>query len=113
MFFGRDGLQGGQMGLQEDPVVRSARREAVVVFVVWIAAFAYTVGYCLLYAYGRSAESLAFVLGFPDWVFWGILVPWTVCLCISCWFAYCFMTDEDLGDETAAVDEPREVENAS
>jgi hypothetical protein len=93
---------------REDPVVRSGRREAAVVFVIWIAAFAYTVGYCLLFGYDRTAESLTFVLGFPDWVFWGIVAPWTVCVILCWWFAYCFMTDEDLGEEA----ESSEAEHA-
>lgn len=85
----------------EDPVVRSARREALMVLAIWLAAFAYTAGYCLRFGYGREVGDLTFVLGFPDWVFWGIVVPWVVCLAISWWFAYCFMTDEDLGEEAA------------
>lgn len=88
-----------------DPVFASARREALVVLVTWICALAYTVGYCDLYGYDRSADDLAFVWGFPDWVFWGILAPWGVCLLVSYWFSYRFMTDEDLGAE---VEEERD-----
>ena len=57
----------------------SSRREAVAVMVTWLAAMVYTVGYCYLYGYNRRAESLTFVWGFPDWVFWGIVAPWAVC----------------------------------
>ena len=79
--------------------VRHARREAIFVALLWCAAAAYTIGYCALFGYGRSAKDLKFVLGIPDWVFWGIVVPWTVCLAIGCWFAWFFMTDEELGEE--------------
>ena len=83
----------------EHPVVRSARREAIVVFVIWVCALSYTVTYCYLNGYDRPAEDLKFVLGFPDWVFWGIVAPWAVCFVLSYWFSYRFMRDEDLGKE--------------
>ena len=83
----------------EDPVLRSGRREALVVLVIWLTAMAYTVTYCQLYGYGRSVESLTFVLGFPDWIFWGVVVPWLTCLAVSWWFAYVFMTDASLGED--------------
>jgi hypothetical protein len=83
----------------DDPVLRSARREAVVVLLTWLAAMSYSVTYCYLHGYNRSAESLKFVFGFPDWVFWGILVPWIVCSAFSFYFGATFMRDEDLGDE--------------
>jgi hypothetical protein len=83
----------------DDPVLRSARREALVVFASWLAAMIYTVSYCYLNGYNRAQESLTFVLGFPDWVFWGIVVPWSVCIAFSFWFGATFMRDEDLGEE--------------
>jgi hypothetical protein len=88
----------------EAPALRSSRREAWVVLAIWIAAMTYTVGYCSRHAYGRSWEEITFVLGFPDWVFWGILAPWAACLVTSMWFACSFMTDVSLGpsDEDAA-----------
>jgi Protein of unknown function (DUF997) len=83
----------------DDPVLRSARREAILIFAVWLAAMIYTVTCCYLMGYNRSAESLKFVLGFPDWVFWGILVPWTICVLVSFYIGAAFMRDEDLGEE--------------
>ena len=89
----------------EDPVLRSARREALVVFATWLCALVYTVTYCARHGYNRSADDLQFVLGFPDWVFWGIVVPWGVCFVVSWWFSYVFMTDEDLGKELEESDD--------
>lgn len=83
---------------QEDPVLTSSRREMLIAFGIWIAATAYSAGYCSLYGYGRTAESLRFVFGFPDWIFWGIVVPWGLCVIASGIFAFCFMRDEELGD---------------
>jgi hypothetical protein len=81
----------------EDPLVHSARREAIFALVVWGAATVYSVGYCALYGYNRSPESLTFVLWFPDWIFWGVIVPWFACLTVSVWFAMFYMRDDDLG----------------
>jgi len=83
----------------EDPLLHSARREALVVLGVWLAACVYTIGYCYAFGYGRDPETLSFVLGFPDWVFWGIVTPWSLSTAVSIWFAMMFMSDEDLGAE--------------
>jgi hypothetical protein len=85
----------------EDPVVRSARREALVVLLIWLAAMVYTVGYCYVYGYDRPPETLTYILGFPDWVVWGILAPWAVCLLLSYWFGYVFVRDTALGPNPA------------
>jgi hypothetical protein len=89
----------------DDPVFRSARREALVALVVWAAATAWSVGYCAMSGYGQSDEPLAFVLWFPEWVFWGIVAPWLVCVVISIWYAFVLMRDEDLGANEQDGDE--------
>ena len=33
----------------------------------------------------------------PDWVFWGIAVPWLVCVLFTTWFCFFYMADDDLG----------------
>jgi hypothetical protein len=95
--------------LKEDPVLHSARREALVVFVIWVAALTYTVTYCYQHGYNRSLESLTFVLGVPDWIFWGIVAPWLVCVAASWLFSYVFMTDADLGQENDEAEEGLDV----
>ena len=65
-------------------------------FAAWLGAMIYTVTYCYLHGYGRTKESLKFVLGFPDWVFWGIVLPWGLCTIVASLFAFFFMKDEDL-----------------
>ena len=84
---------------REDPALQSARREAWVVLAIWLLAMTYTIGYCSRYGYGREASDLKFVLGFPDWVFFGIVCPWVFCSVISLWFGATYMQDEDLGEE--------------
>ena len=88
----------------EDPVLRSSRREAIVVFCIWVVACAYTVGYCYLFGYHREPDSLRYVAGLPDWVFWGILVPWTTCSLASFWVSNYLIADDDLGDVQEEAD---------
>ena len=56
---------------------------------------------------GASAETtLEFVLGFPSWVFWGIVVPWGVCTVIACWLSFAFIRDEPLEEAAPPPDAP-------
>jgi hypothetical protein len=92
----------------EDPVLKTARREAIVAVAIWVAAAVWSVGYCTLFGYRRDPATLTFVLGFPDWVFWGVILPWVVCVGLCVWFAYGFMKDAEFGaevDERGADDE--------
>jgi hypothetical protein len=89
----------------EDQLVRDARREAVATALVVIAATAYSVGYCALFGYGREGEPIRFVLGFPSWVFWGVVAPWAGCVLISGWFSWRFMRDDDLGRDRGGADD--------
>ena len=82
--------------VKELPLLKSARREAISAFVIWLAATIYSVSYCCFHGYGRDPESLTFVLGFPDWVFWGIVLPWGICTIVASFFAFFVMKDEDL-----------------
>jgi hypothetical protein len=84
----------------EDPLLISARREALIVFATWIITTAYCITYCARYAYGRSIDDLKYIGGFPDWVLWGIVVPWGACILFSWVFAAIWMQDEDLGEDS-------------
>ena len=90
----------------EDPVVRSSRREALITGATFLAALAWTIGYCSIYGYGRKAdETLKFVLGMPDWVFWGVVFPWGASALFSTYFGTRVMGDEDLGAEPPPEEE--------
>jgi hypothetical protein len=95
----------------EDTLVRNARREAAIAFSMWAVAMVYTITYCYLNGYGRTADSLSFVLWFPDWVFWGIIVPWGICALVSVVFAFRIMGDEPLGEDTGA--DPLDIDGTS
>jgi hypothetical protein len=85
-----------------DPVLRHARREAVIIALAWAAAAAYCCGYSYLFGYIRPGRPLGPndvrpVLGMPSWFFWGVMVPWGVCGVFTVWFAGWFMAEDDLG----------------
>lgn len=92
--------------LKPDRVYVSSRREALMVLVIFILALTWTVGYSLLYGYPTQPQPLTFVLGFPSWVFWGVIAPWAACIVISLLFGSVFVRDEDLGVEVENPDSP-------
>ncbi len=100
---------------------RTACREAWIVLLVWLLALLWTLGYCYLYGYTHTADSwvvraglappshpggsphsadeLQLCLGFPHWVFFGILVPWVLCSLFTLGFCLWGMSDGDLGQD--------------
>ena len=93
------------MSQKTTQLVTSAFREAILCGVIFVCAISYSITTCILMGYPRSGEKeLTYVLGFPDWVFHGILVPWAVCTVISWLFSFVIMKDVDLGDAAPASD---------
>jgi hypothetical protein len=96
-----------------DPVVRSGHREAITTLALWLAATVYSVTYCTLHGYQRSVESLSFVLWFPDWVFWGIVVPWLVCTLVSIFIALVVIEDDPLASSADVPPEDAPPEHSA
>jgi hypothetical protein len=86
--------------VEYDPVFLHARKEAVIIFLVWLATLLWAVPYCYLNGYMHNVEidELATVWGMPSWIFWGILVPWLVADVFTTWFCFWYMADDDLGE---------------
>jgi hypothetical protein len=89
-----------------DPVLKHSRREAIVIGLTWLAATAYTCGYCSLFGYRRPGRMLDVadihpLFGVPSWVVWGVFAPWLACAVFTFWFGLAFMTDDDLGQDHA------------
>jgi uncharacterized protein DUF997 len=87
------------MSSQTDPVVRSGRREALMVVGIWLTALTYSVITCYTLGYNRPVSELKLVFGFPEWVFWGVLVPWVTCSVVSWVFGAMFVRDGHLGQD--------------
>jgi hypothetical protein len=93
---------------------RNARREAWVCLILFALALLWTVGYCYLRGYehdpgswlvrsgiavNRPPGEVVIVLGLPDWVFWGIFLPWVLCVTFTMLYSSFGMSDDDLGGE--------------
>ncbi len=87
-----------------DPLLASARREALFTALVTLGALAYSVGYCTWFAYPDSAAPVPTSWGVPNWFWWGIVAPWIVCLVVTVGFALWGMRDEPL-ETGEAVDD--------
>lgn len=63
---------------------------------------------------GNGKERVTFVLGFPSWIFFGVVLPWWICTAFSLFFGAFIVKDEDLGADVDAADddEGREVAHA-
>lgn len=82
-----------------DPVVRTARREALLVVGIWLVAIIYSISTCYWLGYNRPAAEAKLVWGFPDWIFWGVVAPWVICSGIAWAFGARFVHDSHLGEE--------------
>ena len=101
-----------------DPVFLNARREAIVIFFVWLACLLWSVPFCYAYGYPEQFEASEFstLLGVPTWLFWGIAAPWLLANVATIWFCFAFMKDDDLGvadDELPHGESEAKQEDAS
>ncbi|MFQ5730739.1 MAG: DUF997 family protein [Planctomycetaceae bacterium] len=92
-----------------DPVYLNARREAIVVFCLWLTALIWAVPFCYLNGYDYDPESFSTTWGVPTWLFWGILVPWIVADVFTIWFCFCYMKEDDLGEAHEGADLEEEI----
>ena len=93
------------MTRKTDPLVHSSFREALLVAGIWLAAAVWSISVSYKMGYHRSVDDLKLVLGFPDWVFWGVVVPWSACTVVSIVFGLIFVRDGDLGQELEDTDD--------
>ncbi len=108
--------------LRDDPVFLNARREAIVILSLWAVCFVYTCSYCYLRGYlthtphpaatgpaigelvgdlsafDRAPKSTTFPLGWgiPDWIFYGVIAPWLLCIVVTFWFVLFYFQDDNL-----------------
>ena len=87
-------------------------REARFALSMWFVAGLWTVTYCYLRGYNshepddwlvrhglarvRTPENLDTFLGVPDWVCFGVLIPWVICVSISVVYGLLIMGDDDV-----------------
>ena len=82
----------------EDPLLRSARREMKVAVVFWVVFASWALGFGKYLAYQKPDDGalVNMILGMPSWVFWVVMLPWFLASVFTLWFALRFMKDHDL-----------------
>jgi hypothetical protein len=75
---------------------RQSRKEFLVMVAAWAVFATWTIIYVGRNSSSEPGEPLRLVLGMPDWVVFGILIPWGFGLAFTMWFSLCFMRDTDL-----------------
>lgn len=93
-----------------DPVFRHSRREALAIFLVWLAAALWSLPYCYLNGYGEAIDpqNLETIMGIPSWVFYGVVAPWLVADVLTIILCFGYIKNDDLG-ESAAEGHPIET----
>ena len=97
--------------LDYDPVFLHSRREALIIFCLWLTALLWAVPFCYFNEFGRPVdpETFSTVLGIPTWLFWGIVVPWLLADIFTIWFCFFYMKDDDLGEVHEGGDLEEEI----
>lgn len=117
--------------LVEDPIYRHSLREAKIILSIWAACLIFTCTYCYLAGYtshpsdpsatgvtisewlgplekfDRDPASLTtpLGLGIPDWVFYGVALPWLACIAVTFWFCLAVFQHDDLSSESPDLGE--------
>jgi len=83
--------------LEYDPFFLHARREAVIIFCIWVVALIWAVPFCYYNGYAiDDPVNIPTTLGIPSWLLWGIAMPWFLADIFTTWFCFWFMKDGDL-----------------
>lgn len=120
-----------------DSVYLNCRREAILIFLLWLAVSTYSI--VVSYLYGYTSHEPAVIssshtieefigplesfnrvpstlttplgLGIPDWVFYAVVVPWFFCILITWFFCVFYMKDDDLGLECSGPEDKDRAAN--
>ncbi len=84
---------------REQQLLKHARREGLLIMAIWAICLVWSSlsGYFL--GYNTQAANVSLILGMPSWIFWSVVLPWSLCLIFSVWFCFSFMADDDLGQD--------------
>ena len=97
--------------VEYDPIFLNSRREAIIIFCLWLVGLIWAVPFCYLNGYlgNVDPENISTIWGIPSWLFWGIFIPWIVADIFTTWFCFCYMKDDDLGETHEGLDLKEEV----
>jgi uncharacterized membrane protein YhdT len=77
--------QGGPLDFEEDPRYAQANREAWWAVGYWALFTVVVTGLAWWLGYEKAADELTFVMGFPTWFFWSVLMTSLVFSAIPVW----------------------------
>lgn len=94
-----------------DPVFVHAKREAVIVLVVFTLFMLVSLGvsYSLAPPSGKAQAAVDLVLGMPHWVFWGIFLPWMFANVVTAWFCFVTIKRDDLTEPDGGDERPESL----
>ena len=77
---------------------RRCLKEAKVAAAIFLLAFLVCIAFIAAWGYpgpGERPPEPALVWGIPEWVFWGLLVPWLAMMGVTWWFALFVLRDDE------------------
>ena len=77
---------------------RRCLKEAKVAAAIFLLAFLFCIAVIAAWGYpgpGKRPPEFALVWGIPEWVFWGLLVPWLAMTGVTWWFALFVLRDDE------------------
>jgi hypothetical protein len=85
--------------VETDPVYQNSKRETFWILLIWAAFALWVVGVAGWLGFDSDPNApVKTVWGFPDWVFWGIAIPWLGANIVIIYFANKVMKDDPLSD---------------
>lgn len=76
--------------------------------IAWVVFATWTITYVGRNGSLEPGESPRLVLGMPDWVVYGVGIPWILGIAVTVWFATFFMKDTNLDPEHEGSGDVRE-----
>jgi hypothetical protein len=95
-----------------DPVYLNSLRETFLILLTWIVFAIWVLSYSLSYGYNLHPDTFSTVLGIPEWIFWGIGLPWIFAMLITIGFAVFIVKDDQLEEnEEVPIDGPETADS--
>ena len=91
------------------PVYLNSLRETFLILLTWIVFAIWVVGYSLRYGYNLHSDTFSTVIGIPEWVFWGIGLPWILAIFVTIGFAVFVVKDDPLEESDEAPTDDSET----
>ena len=75
-----------------EPSYRRTLKEAIVAALLWLGAGVWVIAVSYWLGSGRPVWSIG---GVPNWVLWGVLVPWLTLFLLHTWYSLVFLRADD------------------